>query len=88
MFRTARSILVEVPSSESIRVEVSTQHKVSGYKTNTHGLKIKMRKKLLLANTIRVPFPCKQLHFYVAGRDDGVVMAVLSSPAAEVKKYL
>ena len=47
-----------------------------------------MRKKLLLADTIRVPFPCKQLHFYVAGRDDGVVMAVLSSPAGEVKKYL
>ena len=47
-----------------------------------------MRKKLLLVDTIRVPFPCKQLHSYVAGRDDGVVMAVLSSPAAEVKKYL
>ena len=47
-----------------------------------------MRKKLLLADTIRVPFPCKQLHFYVAGPDDAVVMAVLSSLAAEVKKFL
>ena len=43
---------------------------------------------LLLADTTRDPFPCKQPHFYVAGPDDGVVMAVLPSPAAEVKKYL
>jgi len=83
MFRTARSVLVEVPSRESTRVEDRAQHKVSGYKTNT---KIKMRKKHLLADTTRDPFPCKQLHFYVAGQDDRVVMAVLSSPAVEVKK--
>ena len=49
---------------------------------------MKMRKKLPLADTIRVPFPCKRLHFYVPGPDDGVVMAVLSSLAAEVKKCL
>ena len=49
---------------------------------------MKMRKILLLADTIRDPFPCKRLHFYVAGPDDGVVMAVLSSLAAEVKKCL
>ena len=43
---------------------------------------------LLLADTIRDPFPSKRLHFYVDGPDDGVVMVVLSSPAVEVKKCL
>ena len=47
-----------------------------------------MRKTLLLTDTIRDPFPCKRLHFYVAGPEDGVVIAVLSSLAAEVKKCL
>ena len=47
-----------------------------------------MRKILLLADTIRDPFPCRRLHFYVARPDDGVVIVVLSSPAEEVKRGL
>ena len=52
---------------KGIHKSSQTQQKVSGYKTNPHGMKIKMRKILLLAG----PFPCKRLHFYVARPDDG-----------------